>query len=284
MKLADTQRWMSGIVMRPLTADDHMRIPGEDGRELAEIDSLIAPNEKLSAFERLEVYNRQYWFRLFETLDTDYPALIKLIGNSRFRQLAEAYLSDCPSASYTLRDLGSRLESWLRKNPQHAGDFPEAAADIARLEWAYVEAFDAAELPPADPEAFAAAGEQAKLRLQPHIRFIELHTAVDEFTAKAHDYEFGRRDKEQRKFKRDRFKRLAESFTVAVYRKEDQVAQLPLDPEAVTLLKALADGKPLGDALETAFIDSSVPAEQIAPRIQQWFAAWSGLHWFTIAA
>jgi hypothetical protein len=281
-KLADTQRWFSGLVMRPLNADNHMRIPGEDGRALAEIDSIIAPNEKLSAFERLEVYNRQYWFRLFEALDADFPALIKLIGDGHFRQLAEAYLTDCPSISYTLRDLGSRLPQWLVANPQHVRDFPQAAVDIARLEWAYVEAFDAAELPPATPEQLQQAGEEGNIRLQPHIRFVELHTAIDEFTAKAHDYQFGRRDKQHRRFKRDRFKLLPETFTVAVYRMHDQVAQLPLDPEAVTLLKSLAEGKSLGDALEATFLNSPLSDEQNAARIQQWFATWSGLQWFCV--
>src|SRR5512147_295330 len=100
MSLPNTQRWFAEIIMRPLTSENHMQIVGEDGRELAEIDSIIAPNSKLSAFERLEVYNRQYWFRLFETLNNDFPALIKLVGKARFRGLAESYINDCPSLSY----------------------------------------------------------------------------------------------------------------------------------------------------------------------------------------
>jgi hypothetical protein len=282
VSLPNTQRWFAEIVMRPLTSENHMQIVGEDGQELAEIDSIIAPNSKLSAFERLEIYNRQYWFRLFEALDTDFPALIKLVGKEHFRELAESYISDCPSQSYTLRDLGSRMADWLAANPGKAGEYPGAAVDAAKLEWAYVEAFDALKLPPAKPEDLAAMGEGAKLRLQPHIRFVELRTAVDEFTAKAHDNEFVRREKQFRRFGKERFK-TAETFTIAVYRKDDQVAQLPLDAEAVSLLKAIDEGKPLGEALEAAFSNSAAPAEQIALKIQQWFAVWSGLQWFTVA-
>lgn len=284
MTLPNTQRWFASIVTRPLTSDDRMQIVGEDGRELAEIDSIIAPNDKLSAFERLEVYNRQYWFRLFEALDMDFPALTKLLGNDQFRNLAEAYLSAHPSASYTLRNLGNRMVEFLAANPQLAGEHPEAAIDVAKLEWAYVEAFDAAELQAAKPEELAAAGEKARLRLQPHIQLVELRTAVDEFTAKSHGNDFGRRDKQYRRLGKHRFKRLAETFTVAVYRKNDQVAQLPLEPEAAILLKELAAGKALGEALEAAFIHSSAAPESIAPRVQQWFAVWSGLQWFTVAA
>jgi hypothetical protein len=283
VSLPNTQRWFAEIVMRPMTNENHMQIVGEDGRELVEIDSIIAPNSKLSAFERLEVYNRQYWFRLFEALDTDFPALIKLIGKDHFRELAESYIADCPSKSYTLRDVGSRLPDWLAANPGKAGEYPEAAVDVARLEWAYVEAFDALELRPAKPEQLAAAGENAKLRLQPHIRFVELRTSIDEFTAKAHNNEFGRRDKQFRRFGKDRFSP-AETFTIVVYRKDDQVAQLPLEKEAVMLLKAIAEGKPLGDALEAAFLESAIAPEQIAPKIQKWFAIWSGLEWFALVS
>jgi hypothetical protein len=279
MSLSQTQRWFAGIVMRPLTHENHMQVVGEDGRELAEIDSIIAPNKKLSAFERLEVYNRQYWFRLFEALDTDYPALIKLLGNERFRELAEAYISDCPSQSYTLRDLGSRMVDWLSAHPRLAGEYSQSAVDVAKLEWAYVEAFDRAELPPAKADALAAVGEEAKLRLQPHIQVVELRTAVDEFTAKAHDVEFVRRERPFRRFGKDRFK-LTELFAVAVYRRDEQLGQLPLDPEAVTLLKAIANGQPLGEALEASFAGSAMAAETIVPRVQQWFAAWSGMQWF----
>jgi hypothetical protein len=282
MNLPDTQRWMFSKVVRPLTPDNHMRLADESGAELAEIDEVIAPNTKLSAFERLEVYNRQYWFRLFECLDADFPALMKLLGDKHFRKLAEAYLTEHNSTSYTLRDLGSKLEPYLRNHPEQAGKYPEAAVNIARLEWAYVEAFDGAEFSPVKPEDLAHAGEQAKLRLQPHIQFVELTCAIDEFTAEAHDYDFTKRDR--RYFGKNRFKRLAETFTIAVYRMDDQISQLPLEPEAVTLLKALAAGKSLGDALEASFLGSEIPPEQIAPNVQQWFSTWSGLRWFTVAA
>ena len=280
--LTGTQRWMFAKVVRPLTGDNHLRLADESGAELAEIDEVIAPNSKLSAFERLEVYNRQYWFRLFEALDADFPALRKLVGQANFRRLAEAYLTKYNSTSYTLRDLGNKLEQFLREHPEHAGKHPEATANIARLEWAYVEAFDAAELPPVKHEDIGQVGEGSKLRLQPYIQFVELNCAIDEFTADLHGHDFERRDR--RYSGKARFKQLSETFTVAVYRMNDQIAQRPLEPEAGTLLRAIADGKSLGDALEGAFVGSDVAPEEIAPRIQQWFATWSGLQWFTTAS
>ena len=34
----------------------------------AAASEFIKPNDRLSSFERLEIYNRQYWFRLLDCL------------------------------------------------------------------------------------------------------------------------------------------------------------------------------------------------------------------------
>jgi len=60
MSLVDVQRAMASAVMMPLTANEEMRATGPDGRAMTEVaSSFVAPNSRLSAFERLEIYNRQ---------------------------------------------------------------------------------------------------------------------------------------------------------------------------------------------------------------------------------
>jgi hypothetical protein len=47
-----------------------------DGTSVEEIAAgYIKPNDLLSSFERLEIYNRQYWFRVIGAVSEDYPAL-----------------------------------------------------------------------------------------------------------------------------------------------------------------------------------------------------------------
>src|SRR5256885_503396 len=71
-----------------------------------------------------------------------------VLREKRFDAMCKAYLVDCPSTSFTLRNLGSKLELWLRKHPQWAGKKQALALDLVRLEWADIEAFDgAAEVP-----------------------------------------------------------------------------------------------------------------------------------------
>ena len=113
-------------------------------------ESFIAPNSRLTAFERLEIYNRQYWFRVLGALAEDFPAVRSLVGARAFEALSIAYLTAHPSRSFTLRNLGSRLPEWLAANPSFAGRRHRLAVDVARIEWAFVEAFDSASTLP-DP-------------------------------------------------------------------------------------------------------------------------------------
>src|SRR6185369_14542044 len=99
----------------------------------------VRPNSELTSFERLEIYNRQYWFRVIGAVSEDYPALQALLGDERFDALVLAYLQQRPSTSWTLRDLSRDLPQFLERHPEFAGEEHLLAVDIARLEWAYVE-------------------------------------------------------------------------------------------------------------------------------------------------
>ena len=111
---------MAAAVMRPLTRNEQMRQRDEDNRSVAdEADSFIRPNDRLTSFERLEIYNRQYWFRLFSSFEEDFPGLKSVVGMRRFERLMRAYLEAHPSRSFTLRNLGSSLVAWLAENPQY---------------------------------------------------------------------------------------------------------------------------------------------------------------------
>src|ERR1700734_2427602 len=85
MDLRTLQREMAAAVMHPLTRDEGMRSHAADGRPMTEIaSSFIAPNSRLNAFERLEIYNRQYWFRILGALAEDFAAVRAVVGTQRF--------------------------------------------------------------------------------------------------------------------------------------------------------------------------------------------------------
>ena len=97
MSLEQLQREMAAAIMRPLTADEEMQPKAPDGRAMSAVaESFIAPNSRLTAFERLEIYNRQYWFRVLDALAEDFPALRAVVGGRAFEKLSIQYLTAHP--------------------------------------------------------------------------------------------------------------------------------------------------------------------------------------------
>ena len=190
MSLAHLQREMAAAVMTPLTADEQMSRHAADGRSMDKIaESFIAPNSRLKSFERLEIYNRQYWFRVLGALADDFPALRSVMGARSFEAMSVAYLTSHPSRSFSLRNLGSKLPEWLRLNPLWSGRRHCLAIDVARIEWAFIEAFDSGERDPLTLEQIATLDADSRLALQPHVQLVALDYPVDDLVLALHHTE-----------------------------------------------------------------------------------------------
>jgi hypothetical protein len=289
MKLLKLQRTMARAVMQPLTPSERMQNRGPDGRPMrAYASRFIKPNDRLSSFERLEIYNRQYWFRLLSSMMEDFPGLRSILGERRFDAMCKAYLVDCPSRSFTLRNLGSQLESWLRKHPKWAGAKQALALDIVRLEWADIEAFDGKAEPALRQEDLAgAAGSHLRLRLQPYVQLLSFRYPVDDLLLDVRkedqDTDFAS-NTFQEKRKRKRVQAVAKlkpgTIFLAVHRVDYSVYFRRIQPEEFAVLSALREGKTLGKAIDAAFRKSSIAPEQRAASVQQWFQTWATLGWF----
>src|SRR5580658_1445868 len=289
MKLVQLQRTMARAVMQPLTSSERMQRRAPDGGLMKRYASrFIKPNDRLTSFERLEIYNRQYWFRVLSALSEDYPGLRAVLGERRFDAMTKAYLFANPSRSFTLRNLSARMESWLRKNPKWAGANQNLALDIARLEWADIEAFDGKAEPALRTEDLtSSAGPRMRLTLQPYVRLLSFRYPVDDLLLEVRkeddDTDFASNTfTEHRKRKRVRTvaKLKPGQIFLAVHRVDYSVYFRRLEPEEFSILTALRDGKTLGAAVESAFRKSSVAPEERPAKVQNWFATWAALGWF----
>jgi Putative DNA-binding domain len=289
MKLMQLQRTMARAVMQPLTSSERMQRRAPDGGSMKRYASrFIKPNDRLASFERLEIYNRQYWFRVLSAFSEDFPGLRAVLGQRRFDAMAKAYLIANPSRSFTLRNLGARLESWLRKNPKWAGSNLNLALDIVRLEWADIEAFDGAAEPALRPEDLVnVAGARLTLTIQPYVRLLSFRYPVDDLLLEVRkeddDTDFASNAFTERK-KRKRVRAVAKlkpaQIFLAVHRIDYSVYFRRLDEEEFSILTALRQGKTLSAAVESAFRKSKVAPELRPLKVQTWFQTWSTLGWF----
>jgi len=269
--LLDFQRLVAGAVMSPLDA----AISGQ-------ANELVKPNDRLTATERLNIYHRQYWYRILDSFNEDFPGLCATLGERAFERLARAYLSECPSQSFTLRNLGSRLENWLAEHPEYAGRNLALSLDMIRLEWAHIETFDSGERKPLGPEDLLELGPELVIALQPHIRLLDLQYPVDELRVKigSQSEEHGRASNAiaaptSHRVARRRARPTRQQLFLAVHRVEFTVYYRRLDPQEFTLLRALGPGRSIGAALEA----SNVANHAEPARIQTWFQNWAQLGW-----
>lgn len=286
MSLAQIQREMARAVMMPLTADEEMRRETPDGRLTEHLAaSFIAPNSGLSPFERLEIYNRQYWFRVLGALGEDFPALRSIVGGRAFEAMSVAYLSAHPSRSFTLRNLGSKFADWLARNPQFAGRRARLAEDVARMEWAFVEAFDNGEREPLTLEQISTLDGDSRLALQPHLRLMELEYPVDDLvlnlhkTDKRQTSEAGVQhdEEEQGPAKLPALRRKA--TWLAAHRVDFSVYYLRLKRGEFHTLSAIRAGRPLAEAIETGITSARVPSGKRPHLVREWFTNWAELGW-----
>jgi hypothetical protein len=247
--------------------------------------SFIAPNSQLSAFERLEIYNRQYWYRVLSAIAEDFPALRAVVGAATFEKLSIAYLNAHPSRSFSLRNLGSKLPEWLASNTGRASRRHWLAVDVARIEWAFVESFDSAEHDPLTLEQIATLDASSRLALQPHLQLMALDYPADDLVLALHDREKRQASEagvthEEIPDKPVRLPKLRRRPTfLASHRVDFSVYYRRLQREEFLTLTAIRQGLPLVDAIEAGFANSFTAESHRPKRIMEWFANWAELGW-----
>jgi hypothetical protein len=287
-RLGEVQRLMSRVLMRPLTRQEGMQREWVDDTGMAEVaNTFIKPNDRLSSFDRLQIYNQQYWWRLLSCFGDDFPGLRAVIGERKFDRLAVAYLEAHGSTCWSLRDLGQHLETFLAKHPKLASPRFALARDMVRVEWAKITAFDTAELPPIDPQQIARQQpERLRFRIQPFVALLELRYPVDHLLKRLREsnVETGSVSNAVSASRRHARKTLSARASrtpiyLAVHRVDFSVYYKRLDPEAFILLQALRDGATLADACGHAFARSKLSPEAASEKISEWFRIWTRLGW-----
>lgn len=247
------QTWFAEEVMA--------RSPSSEGARL------LTRGPRLASAERLEIYRDGYRARLAECLADDYPAVQHLLGEATFEAVAIDYVDAHPSRSPSLNAFGRHMADFLAKRRQ---TFARFAADLARLEWALVQAIHAApgsaltldRFEDMSPEqwasaTFAIAPSAQVLRFDhPANRY---YVAFREGTAPS-------------------TVPAPEASATLIHRQGWIVWRRDLTPPMARLLEAIAIGTPLGEALARAITDED---EGTQANVTHWFRDWVSSEVFT---
>lgn len=105
------------------------------------IDEVVAPPPQGSTHRRLGIYVQGYVLRLLECMKSEYPLLLKFMGEQMFVMFAQSYILALPPQSWSLASLGKHFATFLHHTrPAQSGanqdmyDFPVALATFERAQ------------------------------------------------------------------------------------------------------------------------------------------------------
>ena len=182
MDLARTQRRL----WRLLTAPEGVRaaLAEEGDASGASLEGWLRSAPGPAAAVRLEIYANAYFARIHGVMVEDFGALARALGEAGFHDLVTAYLCVHPPERPSLRHVGERLPGFLA---DHGAAAPfrrrwPFAADLARLEVALADAFDAPDAPALTREDLASVPPERwadlSLTLHPSVRLLRIGSAA----------------------------------------------------------------------------------------------------------
>jgi hypothetical protein len=244
------------------------RTPVTEQAVAALVPGFATGSDRLSPVAQLDIYREQFWLRHVDALEEDFATIAHLLGHDEFHRLAERYLEAHPPSAFSLRDLGTHLPGFVGRASPYARD--PFIADCARLEWAFVEAFDAGDAPQVDSSRITSVPEDAWPRA-----IVSFHPSVHlvPLSYPAHEYRAAVRAKESpaRPVPRD--------VHVVIYRGGEMLQYIEIPALASALLARLSGGEPLGLACEAVAITAPGGEAEIEGEIGGWFQLWAAAGW-----
>jgi hypothetical protein len=260
--LAETQRYLWRLITAPEGVAAGLASLGDEDPRLAErLEQIVAGDRRLSARQRLDIYANMYFYRLLDSLREDYPAVCAVVGAGEFHNAITDYLLAHPPSHPSLRYAGRHVPRFLRAH-RLAEERPWLPA-LAELEWAILDAFDAADGPTLAaedlerlaPESWAA----ARLTPTASLRLLEVDWRVDDVW-----------DRTQRGEPPGDAEAIASALQI--WRRDLRVYHRPLEALERDCLRLLLAGEPFAAWCDraAAAAGEDAAAEEVVSIVRRW--------------
>jgi hypothetical protein len=205
----------------------------------------VREDARLPAVHRLGVYHHAYRARLLETMRDTFGHTYRYLGDEWFDHLALRFIEATPSASLSLRWYGEAWPVWLAAalGSNSAMGSHQEVAELASLDWALRQAFDAADAPVLTLRDLAAMAPEdwatVVLRPQPSMAMLSLgHNTLSLWHALDQDEAVPPAAS------------LAVPMAVLVWRRDEQPHFRSVSAPEALALRALLGGQPFGALCE----------------------------------
>ncbi|MGD9784954.1 MAG: putative DNA-binding domain-containing protein [Hyphomicrobiaceae bacterium] len=225
----------------------------------------LTGNSRVGPDVLLGVYRHAYASRLVAAMRNDHTALLAYLGEAAFEDLARHYIATLPSRSPNIRDISRELAKFIARTAPY--DSYREVAEIALIECAVNDAFDAADVPSFRIDDLAAlpAGAWGILPLAatPSASVLNLGSNAHAIWRAIND---GATPPLPDRNRLD--------HAVLVWRENFTPKVRPLGPEEAILVAMLARGTTFGELCETAALYDA--PDEAAARCAAYLGTWLG--------
>jgi hypothetical protein len=255
---------MQAVVVHPGTTERALRSPiAASHVKPGRIGTVLLPSPTLTAAQRIAIYQEMYPMRMRDALSSDYPAIEHFLGDD-FWDFVLAYTKAHPSRRYTLNRLGDHVPAFIAR--QRKLKHRAFLRDLARLELAVTECFDAPEVPsiqPADIEGIPANRlGRSVLVTSPALRLVSLEWNADAYLDTLRDDNHDHASPKR-----------VRSFVVVI-RRSYSVYRFKVSHSAFAVLQDLQRGMKVGQVVERA-LSRRGPRRASAEDFGPWFRHWA---------
>jgi hypothetical protein len=203
-------------------------------------------------------------------MEAEYPTLRQVLGPREFAAACRRFVAKHPSRTRTLGSLSAKFPDFLARTLPRSNR-SALAVDVARIERAMEDVFDAPRAVPMTAAEFAALGagnsNRASLRVTPALRLLKLRYPANEYMNAL------------RRGERPRLPRPRATCAI-VFRRGFLVLRRDQEPEQFKLLQALVAGRPLATAVRASVGRGNANADRVAKRLGRWFEEWAAAQLF----
>jgi hypothetical protein len=241
-----------------------------------EIVNEMVPIKGISGRKRILNYNQQYWYRLFTTMQEEFPLLVNLMGYQEFNRLVSGYLTKYPSRNYSLNFLSDDFQLYIAVSK----DWNKPVfIETVTLERIFIKAFDALQAQddlsniPLSQHDLAILRDQG-VGFQPSWYLFEENWNLVELRKKIKLAD----DPDKIKVKPKK-----QIGYWSIFRQQNRLYQEKLNQVQFKLLKELSSGASLMEAFSV--LEENVSSEELGlleKEVSSWFSHWVGLGWFTM--
>lgn len=280
--LVKKQIWFANLITQPLT-DDNGILPFAPSKLPIEREATkeISASPTLLPWQRIEIYNQQYWWRVLQIMQELYPFVTRLFGYTDFnRTIAVPYLQKYPSTHWSIDRIGNKLPQWIRESYQ--SDDVELVKNAIDLDFAFQDSF----IHQAKPiinishlgEDELSALVHKRIYLQPYIHLFafdyNLFSFREEMLKQEPDHWIENDFPELPKAKR---------YYGIIYRtNHDNVVWDNISSSEFHILRKFKEGCTIESACEWLENQDATMSDEAAAHMHFWFQEWTMRGWLTL--